>query len=109
MVDERTRKLIGHGRRIRAVLRQPQFAPLALGEQVALLLAAAEGVLDDIPLDRVAAFRAGLDTWLAQHCREVLAVDDRTTRLSEDLQGRLKAALKELARSVAGLPAGDQS
>ena len=109
MVDERTRKLIGHGRRIRAVLRQPQFAPLALGEQVALLLAVAEGILDDIPLDGVDAFRTGLGTWLAQHCREVLALDDQATRLSEDLQGRLKAALKELARSVAGLSAGDQS
>ena len=107
MVDERTHKLIGHGRRIRAVLRQPQFAPLALGEQVALLLAVAEGILDDIPLDRADAFRSGLGTWLAQHCREVLALDDQTTRLSEDLQGRLKAALKELARSVAALPARD--
>ena len=108
MVDERTRKLIGHGRRIRAVLRQPQFAPLALGEQVALLLAVAEGVLDDIPLDRMDAFCAGLGTWLAQHCREVLTLDDQTARLPEDLQERLKAALKELARSVAGLSAGNQ-
>jgi ATP synthase alpha/beta chain, C terminal domain len=39
MVDERTRKVIEHGRRIRAVLRQPQFTPLTLGEQVALLTA----------------------------------------------------------------------
>src|SRR5207244_7711474 len=51
MVDERTRKVIEHGRRIRAVLRQPQFAPLTLGEQVALLTAVSEGVLDDVPLD----------------------------------------------------------
>ena len=109
MVDERTRKLIGHGRRIRAVLRQPQFAPLGVGEQVALLLAVAEGILDEVPLDRVDAFRAGLGTWLAQHCREVLTLDDQTTRLSEDLQGRLKAALKELARSIARPPAGDKS
>ena len=109
MVDERTHKLIGHGRRIRAVLRQPQFAPLELGEQIALLLAVAEGILDDIPLDRVDAFCAGLGAWLAQHCREVLALDDQTASLSEDLQGRLKAALQELARSVAGPPAGDRS
>ena len=60
MVDERTRKTIEHGRRIRAVLSQPQFAPLSLGEQVALLVAVSEGLLDAVPLDRVAAFRAGL-------------------------------------------------
>ena len=46
MVDERTRKVIEHGRRIRAVLGQRQFAPLTLGEQVALLCALGDGVLD---------------------------------------------------------------
>ena len=108
MVDERTRKLIKHGRRIRAVLRQPQFAPFTLGEQVALLLALSEGVLDEVPLDRVDAFRAGLSSWLGQHCLEALALDDQTAALSEDLKGRLSMALKELARSVAGPPAGDR-
>jgi F-type H+/Na+-transporting ATPase subunit alpha len=101
MVDERTRKVIEHGRRIRAVLRQPQFAPLTLGEQVALLTAVSEGVLDDVPLDRVGAFRAGLGSWLAQHCPETLALDDRTAALSEDLRQRLTTALKALARTVA--------
>jgi len=106
MVDERTRKLIEHGRRIRAVLRQPQFKPLAFGEQVALLLAASERVLDEVPFDRVDAFRAGLGAWLARHCPEALGFDDQTARLSEDLQRSLTAALKELARSVAGPPVG---
>jgi F-type H+-transporting ATPase subunit alpha len=56
----------------------------------------------------VDSFRAGLGTWLAQHCLEALALDDQTTTLSEDLQGRLTTVLKELARSVAGPPAGNQ-
>ncbi len=105
MVDERTRKIIEHGRRIRAVLAQPQFAPLALGEEVALLLAIAEGVLDALPLDRVNAFRAGLGSWLAEHCPEAMALDDRSAALADDLRARLKAALQALARSVA--PAAD--
>ena len=100
MVDERTRKVIEHGRRIRAVLRQPQFAPLPLAEQAVLLLAVAEGVLDDVPLDRLDAIRTSLGPWLAQHCPEALALDDRTT-FSEDLHERLSAALEALARSVA--------
>ena len=60
MTDERTRKVIAHGRRIRAVLSQKQFAPLTLGEQVALLTALSGGVLDALPLDRVAGFLSGL-------------------------------------------------
>ncbi len=101
MVDERTRNVIEHGRRIRAVLRQPQFAPQTLSEQVALLTAVSEGVLDDVPLDRVDAFRASLGAWLAQHCPEAVSLNDRAVALSEDLRGRLSTALKALARTIA--------
>ncbi len=101
MVDERTRKVIEHGKRIRAVLGQRQFAPLSLGEQVALLCALGDGVLDDVPLDRIAAFRAGLEPWLVGHCSEVVSLDDQVGALSDDLRARLKAALVALSRSVA--------
>ena len=100
MADERTRTVIEHGRRIRAVLSQPQFAPLAVGEQVALLLAVAEGVLDDIPLDRIPVFRAELRSRVARHCPEALALDDQSPSLSEELRGRLKAVLTGLAQSI---------
>jgi F-type H+/Na+-transporting ATPase subunit alpha len=108
MVDARTRRMIEHGRRIRAVLHQPQFAPLALGEQVALLVAVSEGTLDTVPLDRVDAFCARLGAWLAEHCPEVVALDDRMETLSRDLLGRMSEALAELARSIAGQPSGDR-
>jgi F-type H+/Na+-transporting ATPase subunit alpha len=106
MVDERTRQIIEHGRRIRAVLRQPQFAPLPLGEEVALLLAAAERVLDELPLDRVDPFRAGLGAWLAANCPEALALDDRTEALAAPVKERLVTALAALARSLAPTAGG---
>jgi F-type H+-transporting ATPase subunit alpha len=102
MVDERTRKVIDHGRRIRAVLGQRQFLPQSLGEQVSLLLALAEGVLDSVPLERIDVFRAGLGSWLAEHCPEVLALDDQAPVLAGDVRTHLKTALEGLARSVAG-------
>jgi F-type H+-transporting ATPase subunit alpha len=100
MVDERTRKIIEHGRRIRAALDQRQFAPLALGEQVALLVAVSDGVLDDVPLDQVEAFRAALGPWLTEHCPEIVSLDDRAERLSDDIRARLKASLATLAHSL---------
>ena len=107
MVDERTRGVIEHGRRLRAVLRQPQFAPLALGAEVALLLAAAEHVLDELALDRVDDFRAALGAWLAEHCPEALAIGDRTEELDSALRDRLVAALRALARKLGVPPAGN--
>jgi F-type H+/Na+-transporting ATPase subunit alpha len=108
MVDERTRKTIEHGRRIRAVLGQRQFVPLSLGEQVALLLALAEGVLDAVPLDRVDAFRAALGSWLADHCPEVVTLDDQGKALPEELRARLRASLEALACSIVS-PGADRA
>jgi proton translocating ATP synthase F1 alpha subunit len=100
MVDERTRKTIEHGRRIRAVLSQRQFAPLSLGEQVALLLALAEGILDRVPLDRIDAFRAALGSWLAEHSPEIITLDDRAEPLAKEAHARLKANLEGLAEAI---------
>ncbi|HZQ48025.1 MAG TPA: alternate F1F0 ATPase, F1 subunit alpha, partial [Verrucomicrobiae bacterium] len=48
-LDESTRKTIEHGRRIRACLRQPQYEPIPVPEQIAVLLALSRGLFDSIP------------------------------------------------------------
>lgn len=100
MVDERTRKVIDHGRRIRAVLGQRQFAPLSLGEQVALLIALGDGVLDGLPLERIDEFRSRLRPWLTEHCPGILELEDRAETLTAELRAHGKAALEALARSL---------
>ena len=60
MVDERTRNIIEHGRRIRAVLTQPQSEPLSLAHQVALLVAIDEKLIDRVPVDKVAEMRTAI-------------------------------------------------
>lgn len=52
-LDEETRQTLRRGRHVRAVLQQPQFAPVPVPEQIAVLLAAAEGVFDGLPLSRM--------------------------------------------------------
>ena len=100
MVEERTRKVIEHGRRIRAVLSQEQFSPLPLAEEVALLCALNDGVLDEVPLDRVGAFRSALALWLAENFPEIAALNDDAPELPDDLRARLKTSLIDLAHSV---------
>lgn len=101
MVDDRTRKTIEHGRRIRAVLSQPQYHPLSLGEQLALLQAIDDGVLDAVPLDGMPAFRTALGPWLKEHCPEILALDAQARELPAELSENLKAAVSALAERVA--------
>jgi F-type H+-transporting ATPase subunit alpha len=52
-LDEETRQTLDRGRRIREILKQPQYEPLPVAEQIAVLLAVVEGVFDRLPLDRV--------------------------------------------------------
>lgn len=52
-LDQKTRQTLAHGKRVREVLKQLQFSPLAAGEQIAILLAVNEGLLDDIPIEKI--------------------------------------------------------
>lgn len=52
-VDEDTRQRIAHGRRIRACLKQPEFAPVSMPAQIAILLALTAGLFDAVPLQRM--------------------------------------------------------
>jgi F-type H+-transporting ATPase subunit alpha len=102
MVDERTRKTIEHGRRIRAVLGQRQFETENLGHQLVLLLALTEGILDGVPLERVDEFRASLGPWLRERDPAALALDDQAGEIAVDLRARLKVTLAALAAKVGG-------
>ncbi|MBN2409328.1 MAG: alternate F1F0 ATPase, F1 subunit alpha [Candidatus Aminicenantes bacterium] len=52
-LDEDTRKTLERGRRVREVLKQDQFQPSTVPQQIAVMVAVTEGLLDDLPLDRV--------------------------------------------------------
>ncbi len=59
-LDEHTQKVITHGERIRACLKQPQFQAVPVLEQIALLQALTGGLLDTIPLERIGAAEQAL-------------------------------------------------
>ncbi|MGA6925892.1 MAG: alternate F1F0 ATPase, F1 subunit alpha, partial [Desulfosarcina sp.] len=52
-LDEDNRRVIAHGRRIRACLNQPEFSPVSMPAQIAVLLALTDGLFGDVPLDRM--------------------------------------------------------
>jgi F-type H+-transporting ATPase subunit alpha len=79
-LDDATRKTIAHGERIRACLKQPQFAPVAVPAQIAVLLALTAGLFDTVPLPHMVE---------AQR-----AVQDATAKLDGPLRGRLVGAKK---------------
>lgn len=101
MLDERTKQTITHGRRIRAILTQPEYRPLPLAEQVALLLAVDEGTLDGQPLDIVERFKKELGTWLSGHCPRTLARIEGSGELSDEDRRDLVDAIESLLADIA--------
>jgi F-type H+-transporting ATPase subunit alpha len=102
MVDARTQARIDHGRRIRAMLGQPQFRPASLATQLALLTATASGQLDPLPLPTVERFKAALPDRLAADCPEAVARIAETGALTEDDRAALAAAVAACIAAVGG-------
>jgi F-type H+-transporting ATPase subunit alpha len=79
-LDERTRKTLEHGYRVREVLKQAQFDPMPVAAQIAVLLAVTQGLFDELPLERVAAGEKAVRHMLCEHlpelCRRIEAGED---------------------------------
>ena len=65
-LDEHTRKIIAHGLRIRACLKQPESAPVSVPEQITILLALLDGLFDPVPLDKMSDAQGALREAVAE-------------------------------------------
>jgi len=83
-LDENTRKIIEHGRRIRACLKQPEFAPVSVAAQIAVLLALIAKLFDGVPLDRMTEAEHALREAAADIPVEVRARFDSAEKLSDE-------------------------
>jgi F-type H+-transporting ATPase subunit alpha len=98
-LDDDTRKVIEHGRRIRACLKQPEFAPVSVPAQITLLLALTEKLFDPVPLDQMtnaehALHKAALDIPL-EVCKRLEAASKLN---DQDRQTIINIARTALAR-----------
>ena len=83
-LDENTRKIIDHGRRIRACLKQPEFAPVSVAAQIAVLLALTAELFDRVPLDQMTAAERVLHEAAAHIPAEVCARFATADKLSDE-------------------------
>ncbi|TMJ30303.1 MAG: F0F1 ATP synthase subunit alpha [Alphaproteobacteria bacterium] len=100
-LDATTQRMLNRGARLTELLKQPQFSPLKMEEQVCVIYAGVNGYLDPIPVSRVHAFEQGLLTTLrAQHADILDAI--RTSRdLDDKTSAKLKSAVDAYAKAFA--------
>jgi F-type H+-transporting ATPase subunit alpha len=98
-LDEDTRKIIEHGRRIRACLKQPEFAPVSVPAQITILLALTAKLFDLVPIDQITDAEQAVHEAAASIPAEVCARFETAAELSdEDRKTIIEIARKSLAR-----------
>ncbi|MBB5045516.1 F-type H+-transporting ATPase subunit alpha [Rhodopseudomonas rhenobacensis] len=96
-LDASTQRLLNRGSRLTELLKQPQFSPLKMEEQVVVIYAGVNGYLDPLPVSKVRAFEDGLLSLLRGKNVEIL----NTIRDSRDLSNETAAQLKSVVESYA--------
>ncbi len=100
MPDTRIRGQLTRGARIRAILSQRQHAPLRLADEVALVLAVQNGLLDPIPVEVVPRFRSGVAGALDSEAGDAVQALDETGTISDAQKDAMLGAMKSLAANI---------
>jgi F-type H+-transporting ATPase subunit alpha len=100
-LDATTQKLLNRGARLTELLKQQQFSPLKVEEQVAVIFAGVNGYLDAIPVNRVGAFEAGLLAVLRTEHKALLDGIRDKRELNDEFRAQLKSALDGFAKNFA--------
>ncbi|MGJ5006224.1 F0F1 ATP synthase subunit alpha [Bradyrhizobium oligotrophicum] len=101
VTDTQVKDKIARGRHIRSILAQPQYSPVRLADEVALVTALQTGILDRVALDDIARFRTELSSWIDKEAKEAVAAIERTGELDDPQRAAMTAALTGLAAKCA--------
>jgi F-type H+-transporting ATPase subunit alpha len=93
-LDEETRRTLEHGRRVREVLKQAQYDPRSVPEQVAVLLATAEGVFDALATEKIPHVEELMRQAVTQGLPDVCGRIESGEQLSEEDRDRLLATAR---------------
>jgi F-type H+-transporting ATPase subunit alpha len=99
-LDAATQAQLARGKRLRELLKQPQFSPLNLAEQVAVVYAGVKGLIDDVPVDKVTEFARELREYLKSNKPEFISKVMGEKQLGDEAEAMLKDAIKEVTSTM---------
>ena len=94
-LDRGAQRRLDRGKRMVELLKQPQFSPLSVGEEVVTILAGSSGLLDDIPVEAVAGFAMDMLRWLNNRYPDLVAEINKTGKLGDGLVIQLTDRINE--------------
>ncbi|MFC1869982.1 F0F1 ATP synthase subunit alpha [Chloroflexota bacterium] len=99
-LDKATLAQIERGQRITEILKQLQYVPMPVAQQVMILYAAINGYIDDIPVDKVNAFEADFHRFMAANHPEIVETIVKEKEISTEIEEKLKAAIAEFKQGA---------
>jgi len=100
-LDATTQRLLNRGARLTELLKQPQFSPMKMEEQVCVIYAGVNGYLDPLSVDRVRPFESGLLTLMRSKHADLLDSIRKSGDLSDAVAEKLKTIVNDYAKTFA--------
>jgi F-type H+-transporting ATPase subunit alpha len=100
-LDAATQRLLNRGARLTEMLKQPQYSPMPIEEQVVAIYSGVRGYLDRVPVGDVQRFQADLLRAFRSKYVDILNAIRSEKQLSADTEAKLKAALDDFAKGFA--------
>jgi len=98
-LDKTTQDQLSRGQRLRELLKQPQYSPLSVAEQVALVYAGLNGYLDDVPVEKVTSFTGGLREYLKTSKPKYIELIRNEKKLGEEAEALLKEGILDFKKN----------
>src|SRR5476649_2165893 len=100
-LDASTQRLLARGSRLTELLKQPQFSPLKMEEQVVVIYAGVNGYLDAIPVSKVREFEDGILSLLRGKHVDILNTIRDSRELADDTAAKLKGVVEGYTKTFA--------
>jgi F-type H+-transporting ATPase subunit alpha len=101
-LDKATQQQIDRGVRMVELLKQDQYAPMSIVDQVIAIYAATKGFMDTIPVDRVPEFETALITHIHETHSEIVSGIEEKWQLTDDVEAKMKNVMEGFAKQFMG-------
>ncbi len=99
-LDEATQKQIERGKRVSAMLNQPQYEPLDEVSEIISIYSATSGVLDDFPVEKLRMFEEKVSSFVKTRAKKSVDALQKGEKLDEKLQEELKKSITEFKKTL---------
>jgi F-type H+-transporting ATPase subunit alpha len=99
-LDAATRRQLERGQRAQEILKQPQYQPLSMAQQVQIFWALNNGFMDDVPVEKVQAFEAAFHKYMESNKPEIARTIMSEMTLNDSIESSMRSAVEEFKKTV---------